>query len=131
MYLIKNQFGQFIPADDESHEQAKKIKVGEEVKASKARNAKFHRKAFAIINAGFQNQEKYKTLEVFRKVMTIKAGYHDTVKDKDGNPYFIPQSLSYGNMSAETFEKWYEDTAQVIARELGITAEELKEEIWV
>ena len=125
MYLTKRKDGSYIPSSDSDYDDSMKIKAGDEVKASKARNAKFHRKAFLLLNTGFQNQEKYETFQVYRNVMTILAGYFDWVPTKDGDRIPMAHSLSYENMSAEKFEKWYDDMIKVVASDLGITIEEL------
>ena len=128
MYLVKTKSGTFTPYDDDDHDKAKKIAPGTVVKASKPRNYEFHKKSFALLMAGFNNQEKYHTFEIYRKVITILAGYYDEVESKRGTEY-LPKSLSYENMSAEDFEKWYEAAMVVVANDLGITVEELTEEL--
>lgn len=125
MYLVKRKDGSHIPSSDPDYEDSKKIKVGDEIKALKARNPSFHRKAFSLLNIGFENQEKYESFEVYRKVMTILAGYFDWVPTKDGDRIPMAHSLSYENMSAEKFEKWYDDMIKVVANDLKITVEEL------
>ena len=92
MYLTKTHNG-YIPSDDTSYEQSKKIKVGDEVKASKPRNAKFHRKAFVLLNLGHDNQDIYDQFEVYRKVITIRAGYYDEAPTKNGEIYYIYNSI--------------------------------------
>lgn len=128
MYLVKTKSGVFVPYDDADHEKAKKIAAGTVVKAGKPRNYQFHKKAFALMMAGFSNQEKYPSFEIFRKVMTILAGYYDEVESKRGVEY-IPRSLSYENMNAEEFEEWYNAVLPVIANHIGVTVEELLNEL--
>ena len=129
MFLTKTKAGYFIPSDEKSQDEAKKISIGEEVKATKARNVKFHRKSFALLNLGFSNQDKYENFEVYRKIITIKAGFFDEVEGKDGHTYYIPRSLSFDSMSAEDFELWYEATLNVIANELETNAADVDAEI--
>lgn len=129
MFLTKRKDGAFVPSDEESQTEAAKILPGGEVKASKARNAGFHRKAFALLNLGFSNQDKIEFFEVYRKVITIKAGYYDVVPTKNGEPYYIPRSLAYDQMSAVDFDKWYNDTLTIIGKELGTAPEDIQKEL--
>lgn len=128
MYLTKTKYGYFIPSDDPSKEQANKLSIGDEVVAKSARNPLHHRKAFALLKTGFDNQEKYKSLEIYRKVMTILAGYYDEVPSKRGVEY-IPHSISFENMSQQKFNEWYEATMQCVADDLGVTKQELETQL--
>jgi len=129
MFLIKRKDNSYVPSDDASVEASKKIAVGEEVKATQARNVHFHRKGFALLNLGFSNQDKYEQLEVYRKVITIKAGFFDEVEGKDGHPYYFPKSISFDKMNAEEFEKWYKATLAVISTQLQTKPEEIQAEL--
>lgn len=128
-YLIKTKTGNFVPADDEAINFCKSISAGGEVKVSKARNSKHHRKAFALLNLGFDNQNKFDNFEVYRKILTIKAGFFDIAPTKNGEPYYIPKSLSYEQMSAEDFEKWFSATLNIIATETQTSPEKIQAEI--
>ena len=81
------------------------------------------------MNLGFENQDKYESFEVYRKVQTILAGYFDEAPNVHGEPYPIPQSLSYDTMSAEKFQKWYEATLNVIAKQLETKQEIIRQQI--
>ena len=129
MFLVKLQNGQYSPSDDKSHDESQKIAVGTEIKGVKARNIKFHRKAFALLNLGFENQEKFELFEVYRKVIIIRSGFYDEAPTKDGEVYFIPKSLSFENMSANDFEAWYDATLNVISRDLETAPDVINEQI--
>ena len=129
MYLTKTKAGHFIPSDDQSYDEAKKIAVGTEIKGVKSRNIKFHRKAFALLELGFSNQEKFELFEVYRKVIIIRSGFYDEAPTKDGEVYFIPKSLSFENMSATDFEAWYDATLNVISRDLETAPDVINEQI--
>ena len=75
--LVKTLSGNIIPAYDQDKERLKKFKVGEPFMAevTKPRNLKFHKKAFALFNMVFQNQEVYTNLDDLRYDLTIEAGY--------------------------------------------------------
>ena len=129
MYLTKLATGQYTPSDDKSHEESQKIKVGSEIKGVKARNIKFHRKAFALLNLGFNNQDKFESFEVYRKVIIIRAGFYDEAPTKDGEVYFIPKSLSFENMSANDFEAWYEATLNIVSKDLETSTDDINAEL--
>lgn len=128
IYLTKIDDGSYIPSDDLAHEESKKIKAGDEVEVKKERNVRLHRKAFALLNKGFENQERWPTLDIYRKAMTILAGFYDDVQ-VDNVIIPIAHSISFGNMSAEKFEDWYTSTMKVVANDMGVTVEQLEDEI--
>lgn len=115
--------------DSSDHEESKKIGQGEVVKATKSRNWMFHKKAFALLNLGHQNQDKYEDFEVYRKIITIRAGFYDEVQDKNGDTHYIPKSLSYDKMKAEEFDRWYNQTLDVIASDLDSSSDEIRGEV--
>lgn len=128
-YLIKNKTGQYSPMDESDFEASRSVGIGTVVKATAPRNFKFHKKAFALLNLGFSNQSQYTQFEVYRKIVTIKSGFFDEAPGKDGHTYYIPQSLSYDTMSAETFEKWYSATLQVLSEQMDTKTETIRQEI--
>jgi len=128
MQLIKLDNGDYRPAYNSDKEESNRVKVGTEVKAVRSRNPKFHRKGFALLNLGFENQSRFDTLDAFRMVMTIKAGYYIEVPSTRGTEY-LPKSLSFEKMNAAEFEKWYESVKTVIAHEIGTTKNKIDEEI--
>ena len=128
MYLIKLKNGNYAPMDSSDHDESKKVALGDTIKASRSRNWQFHKKAFALLNIGFENQEKYESFEVYRKIITIKAGYFDEVEGKTST-YYLPKSLSYDKMKAIDFEKWYTDVLDVIAKQLSKKPDEIRSEV--
>jgi len=129
MFLVKQKNGSFIPAYNSDWEASKKIKAGDEVTATKARNIKFHRKGFALLNLGFENQDKYENFDIYRQVITMKAGFVHYAINKDGSKYALPQSLSFEKMNAETFERWYNATLTVISKEAELHSTDIEAEI--
>lgn len=129
MYLVKLKSGHYAPYDTSDHEASVKIAVGSVVKATQSRNYQFHKKAFALLAIGYENQDKYDTEEVYRKVLTIRAGYFDEVPGKDGQTYYFPKSLSFDKMSAEVFEKWYTATLDLIAKDMETAPDTIMAEI--
>lgn len=97
-----------VPADDESMELFKKLKKADvlECNVKEYRNYKFHKKYFALINLAFENQEFYKDLNQFRKIMEMKAGYFDIVPTDKGVVY-LPKSISFSKLPQSEFEELY------------------------
>lgn len=130
MYLTKKQDGSYIPSSDEDKLESNLIPVGSEIEAKITRSAKFHRKAILLLNLGFENQDKIKFFEIYRKVVTIKAGYFDMVpSEKEGEIYCIPKSISYEKMSPQEFSKWYADVLRIISEELKTSSETIQKEL--
>lgn len=129
MYLVKNKSGLYSPLDESDFELSRSVGIGTIVKAAAPRNYKFLKKSFALLNLGFQSQEKYKSLDVYRKVITIRAGYYEEAESKDGHYYCFPKSLAFDAMSSETFEQWFTATLDIIASDTQTAPEELRKEI--
>ena len=129
MHLIKTKSGTFSPMDSSDHDEASKIPPGEVVSAKRSRNYLFHKKAFALIKLGFENQDKYDSMEVYRKVITIRAGYFDEVVGKDEETYYLPKSLSFEAMSAEKFQQWYDSTLLIISGDMSTQPEVIQAEL--
>ena len=126
MYLIKTNNGHFIPYDDKDYEDSKLIAPGKVVKVSQARNYEHHKKAMAILTIGFINQDVIKVFDIYRKIITMKSGYYDSVIDKNGNPFPIVRSLKFDMMSQHDFNEFYKSMVVVVANELLISPEELE-----
>ena len=124
VHLIKNYDGSFLPADQDTAEWAVKVKTGAVVYAEfkRERNYEFHKKYFGMINVAFQNQEKFTNEELFRKTMQVSAGYYDPVYFK-GEEFRIPQSISFGSMSQENFEKLYSSVLDIILKHFAFGEE--------
>lgn len=125
--LIRSEVG-LIPANDESREWFSKLKIGGSVlaKVTSPRNPLFHRKMFALFQYAYEYWSdmapklNYKGVEVlpdfdrFRRDITILAGFHHAVVNLKGEVRFEADSLSYGSMSPESFEKLYSQVIQVL-----------------
>lgn len=120
MNLVKTKSGVFIPAYPSDHEAAAKVPIGAEVYATQQRNPLFHRKGFALLKLGFDSQDKFDNFEIYRQIVTMKAGFVHFVKGTDGAEHPLPHSLAFDKMSAESFEKWYVAIREVISREAKI-----------
>lgn len=128
MYLTKKG-GLFVPSYPADHAEAQRVKDGEEVKATRARNPKHHRKGMALLNLAFQNQDKYDNFDIFRMVVTMKAGFVVWVDGKEGKKTPLPESLSFERMGQKRFEEWYSAVLTVVCKEVGLTSEEVANEL--
>ena len=120
-----------VPADDESMERFKKLKKADvlECDVKEYRNYEFHKKYFALINLAFENQEFYKDLNQFRKIMEMKSGYFDIVPTDKGYNLFIPKSIAYDKLNQVDFEELYNKVLNEIIKYLNLTEQELLKEL--
>lgn len=128
-FILKLKNGHYSPYDTSDHEASSKIAVGSVVKASKARNYLHLKKAFALIRIGYENQDRYESEEVYRKVLTIRAGFFDEIQGKDENVYYFPKSLAFDNMSQEEFNKVYDAILDTIAKDMETAPEVIRKEV--
>lgn len=125
--LVKTPNGALAPADEEARALIEKLKAGQGVRATirRARNVKFHRKAFALFKLAFDVWEPVEPLEYkgvpvakdfdrFRKDMTILAGFYKAVYNARGEVRLEAESLSFAAMSEERFETVFRAVLTVV-----------------
>ena len=130
--LIKTLNGSFKLAYDSDYEKAKKIPLNEpfEVSYTKRRNARFHRKFFALINLCYQNQYKFNNFEHLRKELIICSGHYDLIFDLEtGAQKKEAQSISFSKMDETEFNKLYTDVLNVICDKFLFDKEEVLNEV--
>lgn len=125
MFLTKKG-GVFVPSYPADYEEAQKVKDGEEIKATRARNILFHRKGMALLKLAFDNQDKFTDFNIYRQIITMKAGFVVWVEGKDGQKMPFAESLSFDSMGAKKFEEWYNAVLTVVCKEIGLTSEEIQ-----
>lgn len=110
--------GVWHPADPESEDALRSFGDGEilEVKGKKARNPRFHRKVFSLLQLAFANQESYRIFNHFRRAVTIEAGYFEDLRLIDGTVQREALSLSYASMDEMQFAAFYRDAYNVITQ---------------
>ena len=140
LYLAKRGLS-YIPCTDQDKQKSNKIGAGEivEVVYNKNRNTLFHRKFFALLNIGYENQpegdrytvEKENNFELYRARVLIAIGHCDMIFTDTGQINYIPKSISYSAMPDNNdFErKIYNPAVTYIASKLLISDEELAEEV--
>jgi len=120
LYLTKDDFGRFIPAYGTDFDLAKRIKVGETVKAvvTRPRNYGFHKKYFAMIRCFHhclheELADRYPTRDSLLVAIKILAGHFDVSFLPDGTEVQIPKSISFGAMDDYAFEEFYSRTLDI------------------
>lgn len=117
--MMKNAGGVFCPADEMYLPDLQSFKNGEiyEIELKRTRNPAFHRKVFSFFKFCFNHWAADKTewryfdertqFDTFRKNLTVLAGYKVASYTIDGRMRVEAQSLSYGNMEQDEFERCY------------------------
>ena len=132
LYVVKTINGLLKPAFDEDKEKFSQFpKDGYfEIKYTKRRNVKFHRKFFALLKIAYENQSDYRLMEDLRRDLVITSGHYEEVLNAiTGEVYKIAKSISFHNMDETEFSLIYEDVKNVIIRWLGVSNEDLETEL--
>lgn len=131
LYLRKTMGG-FVPDTDEDFEASKRFKLGQVAKAEvvNPRNLPFFRKWFALVKVAYgmweetgvkveyKGEEVLPNFERFRKDVTILAGYHHPVVNVRGELRLEADSIAFGNMEEDEFEKLYNATLATIVNKV-------------
>lgn len=143
MLLQKTAQG-FIPADEDATEKSKKFKLGAILRTDVAqmRNAAFFRKWWALVKLSFDIWSdraptvEHKGIQVlpdferFRKDVTILAGFYRPVFNVKGELRLEPESLAWGSMDDERFEKLFSATIDALLQKVlpnaGLSEKELR-----
>lgn len=115
------------PCYDEDYEAKKKLKIGEiyEAEIKLQRNPLFHRKFFALINAGYaflpeRTQNGFRSIEGFRSYLLVAAGFYETYFNPRLREFVeVPKSLKFSAMDNEEFERVYDAVKDVIFSLIG------------
>lgn len=121
------------PTDQEGIDALKKLKIGEEVwcEIKKARNPKHHRQYFALLHLVFENQERYRHFEHFRKAVQVAAGHVDELITLEGEVLLIPKSVDYASLDEIEFSKVFSETMAVCVEHFlqGVDLNYLRDEV--
>jgi hypothetical protein len=135
--FIKQPGGILHPASDIEAEKLTKFKTGAmyEVEIKNSRNAAFHQKMFVFLNFCFEHwrggneyQDEAAQFDVFRKHMTVLAGYYDSLVNLDGEVRIEAKSLSYASMTQEEFEQLYSALINVALKKIFVDADQATED---
>lgn len=125
--FYKQPGGILQPATDLEYDKMCKFKTGEihEVEIKLHRNPAFHRKVFVFFNYLFKYwksdhefMDEAGQFEVFRKNLTVLAGYYEKYYTITGEVRVEAKSLAYANMSQEEFEACYQALIQAAIKHI-------------
>jgi hypothetical protein len=129
IFLFKDSRGDLVPASAYEYEKYERIRRGIVYKCAitQPRNLKYHRKYFALLNVGYENQSQYNNRKAFRRAVQIEAGHFQLIQIDD-KTVFDTDSISFDAMDQPEFEKLFSDVVDVLLRKFikGMTPEELE-----
>ena len=116
-----------VPMYDEDFDEKKKLTVGQayECDVKVLRNIRFHRKAFALLNAAWSlmnehQQAGWRSKDGFRNYLTVAAGHYDVYFNQRLNAFVeLPRSWSFDKMDDAEFSALYDRMKDVIFAVLG------------
>ena len=116
-----------VPLYDADYEEKKRLKVGEvyECDIKLARNIRFHRKAFSLLNAAWslmdeRQQNGWRSLDGFRAYLTVAAGFYEVYYNPRLQQFVeLPKSWAFDSMDEAEFSSLYERMKDVIFAVLG------------
>ena len=129
--LVKT-LGGLKPAFDSDKEQYNKIPNDTilEFDVKVPRNLQLHKKYFALLNLGYQNQSDYKNFDWFRQDVLIAIGqFHEKVNYLEGGVVTLEaKSIKFSSMGNDEFNSIYEATLDFLSEKMGVgTGDILKE----
>lgn len=130
--FTKGHGGVLVPASFDASAFMEKVKLGGDVWAefTKARNARFHKKFFTLLDLAFQTWEpaegvmEYrgrpieKNKERFRAEILILAGHYDAVYSVKGDVRLVAKSISFAALDDIEFDKVYRQVLDVVWRQV-------------
>lgn len=142
--FLRRTVGGFVPDSGRDHDALRRFKLGDIAKADvvNPRNLKFFKKWWALIEVAFglweevcpqltyRGQAVRPNMERFRKDVTILAGFGSPVVNLKGEVRIEADSIAFGSMTEENFEKLYSATLDVILEKVlkgRFTEERLRE----
>jgi len=130
--VVKSINGTLKPAYDSDYESFKKIPLNEiiEIEYKKQRNIKFHRKLFSLLNLAYSNQNLFDNLDDMRYCLMLECNLSEIkVNRLTGETFKVPKSLQFAKMDEIEFNEVYNTLKQYICEWLGVTNEQINEEI--
>ena len=123
IFVKKIQLG-FVPIDEEQYEIFQKIGEWEGyINIVKQRNVGNHRRFFKMLNTVYQNQDFYNNIDHLRKILTMKAGYFDTVITSRGTTY-LPKSIAFDKLDEIEFREFFNRFIDAVLEEFKYNDEE-------
>jgi hypothetical protein len=125
--LLRNTISGLVPMYPSDWDNKRKLKLGEDYEANikMPRNYEFHKKLFALFNIGCQNSKMDLPFDVYRKIMTVRAGFF-TAYQTDKGVYYEPDSLSFTAKDEAQIEEVYSSVMDAIIKDIGSTSDEIE-----
>lgn len=119
-----------VPVDREAREIMAGMKEGERAvfEHRNPRNARQHRKYFAILNRVVQATDEWPSVEALSFDIALELKRGTFIVAKDGSQHFRPDSRAVASMPQVEFARLYEDTMKLLAKWLGCNPEMLMED---
>ena len=86
---------------------------------SKKRSAGNHRRFFAFINKTFDIQDHYENVDIWRKILEMKAGFFDLVITEKGKPLYLPKSISWDKVDEVEFKDLFNKVVNAFLADYG------------
>lgn len=114
--LLVRDKNRLAAANPLSEETIERMKQGEVVAATirRTRNPGHHRKFFALLQAVYENQTRYPTLEGLLDAIKIGTGHYRVTEALNGDFVYQPLSISYGKMDQTAFEQFYDCVVELV-----------------
>lgn len=118
--ILRKRLGSLEPCDDASREALASIGFGELVRCeiSRPRNLQWHRRYWAAIQLLFENQTRYATAAHLHAAVKHALGLSDLVVAANGDEIYVPRSESFGKMSQDEFQEFWDRFCDLIATKL-------------
>ena len=116
LWIMKGPDGKMYPACPISERYFERFKIGSVFKASvrMKRNGKHHRLGMMLLQAVFDNQDKYTAFEPFLNEVKILTGLTKTFITSTGQLYYMVGSISFENMDELRFREWKNDALNAV-----------------
>lgn len=126
----RNTLSGLIPLYPSDQDEKKKLKIGQDYECDikNPRNYEFHKRFFALINLGHHNTSMELPMDVYRKIMTMRAGYFTSYNTGKGIHYEA-ESISFGSKTQDEFQEIYSRVLDEIIKDIGATSEEIEREL--
>lgn len=110
-----------IPSSEDSVESWEKLRRGDEytVEVKRARNPKFHRLAFGMIRAMFDNQERFENFNDFRRELNLLIDHYEEFISADGRVFYEAKSWSFADMDDLEFREVYKKVREIALARFG------------
>jgi len=121
----------FTPDSHEAQELWGKTKPGQLVtmEVKRERNLQWHKKFFALLHIGHDNQERYTDFEDYKFAMKVATGWCTELIRSNGELMYRPKSYAFNSMSQQDFEAVYNKTIDVTLKIIPMEKADLEREI--